>query len=113
MRTRVIPVLLIQDGGLVKSIGFKNHKYVGDPINAVKIFNDKEVDEIAIIDISATLNNSGPSIPMIQEIASEAFMPLSYGGGLRTLDQIRNVLYHGAEKAILQSGAFENGNLIS
>lgn len=112
-RTRVIPVLLIQDGGLVKSIKFNNHKYVGDPINAVKIFNDKEVDEIAIIDISASVRGRSPDLKVIQEIASEAFMPLAYGGGIKTLEHIRSVLYHGAEKVILQSGFWDNPQLIT
>ena len=109
-RVRVIPVLLIQNGGLVKSVQFKKHKYVGDPINAVKIFNDKEVDEIAIIDISATTSKSKPNIEFIRKIAGEAFMPLSYGGGVSTIDEIKSILYNGAEKVILQSNALSNPN---
>ncbi len=89
---RIIPVLLIQDGGLVKGTKFKDYKYVGDPINAVRIFNEKEVDEICILDISATSSKNGPNIEMIGEIASEAFMPLSYGGGISNLDQVEKIV---------------------
>ncbi len=78
----MIPVLLLYNGGLVKSVKFKDYKYVGDPINAVKIFNEKEVDEIAILDISATAQKKRPDISKIQEIASGAFMPMAYGGGV-------------------------------
>lgn len=112
-RIRVIPVLLIQNGGLVKSIKFKNHKYVGDPINAVKIFNEKEVDEIVILDISATKENRKPNINQIGEIASEAFMPLSYGGGIKTIEEVKEILYQGAEKVILNSSALDNLELIT
>ena len=112
-RIRVIPVLLIQNGGLVKSIRFKNHKYVGDPINAVKIFNEKEVDEIAIIDISATKARRSPNIEKIAEIAGEAFMPLAYGGGISNIDQIKDILYAGAEKVILNTSALDNLGLIA
>jgi len=112
-RIRVIPILLIQKGGLVKSINFKNHNYIGDPINAVKIFNDKEVDEIAIIDISATKENREPNISQISEIAGEAFMPLSYGGGITTLNQVKTMLYEGAEKVILNTSALDNLRLVT
>ena len=111
-RIRVIPVLLIQDGGLVKSIKFKNHKYVGDPINAVKIFNDKEVDEIIILDISATPNKRQPNISHISEIAGEAFMPFAYGGGISSIDQVSEILYQGAEKVVLNSNALDQPKLI-
>ena len=112
-RIRVIPVLLIQNGGLVKSIKFKKHKYVGDPINAVKIFNEKEVDEIAIIDISATKDKRTPNVSQIKEIASEAFMPLSYGGGITTIEQVQTILYEGAEKVIVNTSALDNIDLIT
>lgn len=111
-RIRVIPVLLIQDGGLVKSVNFKKHKYVGDPINAVRIFNDKYVDEIAILDISATANKMSPNISTIADIASEAFMPLSYGGGISSIQQIEEILYNGVEKVTLNHSALNNPNLI-
>jgi imidazole glycerol-phosphate synthase subunit HisF len=112
-RIRVIPVLLIQDGGLVKSIRFKDHKYVGDPINAVKIFNEKEVDEIVILDISATTEKKAPNILAIKEIASEAFMPLGYGGGITKLDEIKELITAGVEKVVLNTSAFENPKLVS
>jgi cyclase len=103
----------MQNGGLVKSVKFKNHNYIGDPINAVKIFNEKEVDEIVILDISATKEKRAPNISQISEIAGEAFMPLSYGGGITTLDQVKQILYEGAEKVILNSAAFKNLDLIT
>src|ERR1700748_571823 len=102
-RVRIIPVLLIQNGGLVKSIRFKDHKYVGDPINAVKIFNEKEVDEIVILDISASAEKRAPNMAQIREIASEAFMPLGYGGGVTKLDEIRELIKAGVEKVILNT----------
>ena len=111
-RIRVIPVLLIKKGGLVKSARFKNHKYVGDPINAVKIFNDKEVDELAILDISATPEQKPPDMNMIAEIAGEAFMPLSYGGGISSVDQVRKILYSGIEKIVLNKSAHTRPELI-
>ena len=111
-RIRIIPSLLLQKGGLVKSIRFKDYKYVGDPINAVKIFNDKEVDEILILDISATQEKRGPNFRQIREIASEAFMPLGYGGGITTLDEIRNLVASGVEKVVLNTSAFENPSLV-
>ena len=111
-RVRIIPALLIQEGGLVKSVRFKDHKYVGDPINAVKIFNEKEVDEIVILDISATREKRPPDIRQVREIASEAFMPLGYGGGITTLDEIRELITAGVEKVILNTAAFANPSLI-
>lgn len=111
-RIRVIPVLTIKDGGLVKSVKFKNHKYIGDPINAVKIFNEKEVDEIVILDISATKEKRPPNINMISEIASEAFMPLAYGGGISSIEGIKELLYNGAEKVILNDAALHKQELI-
>jgi len=112
MRTRVIPALLIQKGGLVKSVKFKDYKYVGDPINAVRIFNEKEVDEIVILDISATAEKRGPNIQKIREIASEAFMPLGYGGGITRLEEIRELITAGVEKVILNTSAFQNPGLV-
>jgi cyclase len=112
-RIRVIPVLLIQNGGLVKSVKFSNHKYVGDPINAVKIFNEKEVDEIVILDISATAAKSPPDISRIKEIASEAFMPLAYGGGITRLEEISELINAGVEKVVINAAAFFTPELIS
>lgn len=112
-RVRVIPVLLIQKGGLVKSICFKDHKYVGDPINAVRIFNDKEVDELVLLDISATSEKRAPNLSQIIEIASEAFMPLAYGGGVSSIEQVEQLIKGGVEKVVLNSVAFTNPELIS
>ena len=106
-------MLLIQNGGLVKSIQFKKHQYVGDPINAVKIFNEKEVDEIVILDISATQTKRVPNIQQIAEITGEAFMPLAYGGGITRLEEIKEILYEGAEKVVLNTSALDNPQLIS
>jgi len=111
-RIRIIPVLLIQNGGLVKSIRFKKHQYVGDPINAVKIFNEKEVDEIVILDISASREKRPPNIHQIAEIAGEAFMPLAYGGGITNIEQIKAILYEGAEKVILNTSCFNHPQLL-
>lgn len=112
-RVRVIPILLIKDGGLVKSVKFKDYKYVGDPINAVKIFNDKEVDEIVILDISASAARTSPNLKAIKEIAGEAFMPLAYGGGITTLEQIKQLIAAGVEKIVLNNSAYNNSKLIS
>ena len=112
-RVRIIPVLLLQKGGLVKSVQFKNHKYVGDPINAVKIFNEKEVDEIVILDISATAEKRPPDIQKIQEIASEAFMPVAYGGGITTIEEIEELISRGVEKVVLNFSAYNKVTLIT
>jgi cyclase len=112
LKTRVIPCLLLKGQGLVKTVKFKNPKYVGDPINAVKIFNDKEVDELIFLDIEATVEGRRPPMKLISEIASECFMPLSYGGGLRDLDDIRTVFNLGVEKVIINSYAIENPDFV-
>nr|WP_068892645.1 AglZ/HisF2 family acetamidino modification protein [Pedobacter panaciterrae] len=112
IRPRLIPILLIQDGGLVKGVNFKKHVYVGDPVNVVKIFNEKEVDEIAILDISCTVENRDPNYELISEITSEAFMPLSYGGGLKSIEQVRKIFHSGVEKVIFNTSAYLNPNLI-
>ncbi|MBN8703641.1 MAG: imidazole glycerol phosphate synthase subunit HisF [Bacteroidetes bacterium] len=111
-RIRVIPVLQYQNQGLVKTVNFKNPSYVGDPINAVKIFNEKEVDELAFIDISATRNKKEPNYDRIREITEECFMPLAYGGGITTTDQIQKILSLGVEKIILNSSAITNEKLV-
>lgn len=103
--TRIIPVLLLKNGGLVKTVKFKDAKYVGDPINAVKIFNDKEVDELVFLDITATTENRQPPLELLEKIASECFMPLCYGGGIRSLDSIKNILKVGVEKVAINSHA--------
>ena len=88
---RLIPVLLIHRNGIYKSINFSNYKYIGDPINAIRIFNDLEVDEICILDIDVSKNNESPNYELIEDIASEAFMPFSYGGGIKTVDQSKKI----------------------
>ena len=110
-RVRVIPALLMQDGGLVKSIRFKDHKYVGDPINAVKIFSEKGADEIVLLDRSAY--KTGPDIEKIKDIASEAFMPMGYGGGITQLSQIRKLILGGVEKVILNTSTVHQPSLVS
>jgi cyclase len=108
LRTRVIPVLLLHESGLVKGRQFKNHKYIGDPINAVKIFNEKEVDELVFLDISATQENRDPDFDLIADITSEAFMPFAYGGGIKTIDQVKRLFSIGVEKVIINTAAFLN-----
>jgi cyclase len=113
LRPRIIPCLLVHDKGLVKSIQFKNHKYVGDPINAVRIFNEKEADELMLIDIDATINKIEPNYKMIQNIASECRMPLCYGGGIKNIQQAQKIFSLGVEKIALSSILVENPNIIS
>lgn len=112
-RPRIIPVLLMSDRGLVKTIKFKNPNYLGDPINAVKIFNEKEVDELCLLDIDATKNGSEIDFEWLKDIASEAFMPLSYGGGIKDIDQIRTLFKIGFEKVILNTSFIKNPTLIT
>jgi cyclase len=107
-RVRVIPVLLLQNNRLVKTIKFSKPNYIGDPINAVKIFNEKEVDELIVLDIDASKNNRPPDYSKIAEIAGEAFMPMGYGGGVRELDDIKKVLWAGFEKIIFNTAAHFN-----
>ncbi len=111
-RIRVIPTLLLQNEGLYKTKKFKNPIYIGDPINAIKIFNDKRVDELALIDISASKMGKGPNFSLIEHIASECFMPLAYGGGIKTLEQAQKLFALGLEKVILNSVLFEDLSLI-
>ena len=113
MRIRVIPTLLLHKGGLIKSVQFKDYRYVGDPINAVKIFNEKEVDEMVILDIDASRENRQPNFDTIAEIASEAFMPMAYGGGISTLDEIKKILQNGFEKVVLNKTLHTNLQLIT
>jgi cyclase len=108
MIPRVIPVLLLADGGLVKTVRFRDERYVGDPINAVRIFNDKQVDELVVLDIRATPDGRGPDEPAITEIASEAFMPVGYGGGIRGVDDAIRLIQLGVEKVVVNAAAVEN-----
>lgn len=111
-RPRIIPVLLINNQDLVKTVQFKNHTYLGDPVNAVKIFNIKGIDELSILDISATKQGSEPDFELLKDIASQAFMPLSYGGGIKNLEQIKKLFSIGYEKVVINSEFYENPNLI-
>jgi cyclase len=111
-KTRVIPVLLLRGRGLVKTIRFKNPTYIGDPINSVRIFNEKEVDELVFLDIDASREKRGPDFDLLEDIASEAFMPMAYGGGITAIDQIRRVFALGFEKVIIDSAAYSSDTLI-
>jgi cyclase len=113
LRPRIIPSLLIQDNGLVKTVNFKNPKYVGDPINAVRIFNEKEVDELAIFDIDATARNLEPNYSLIERIANQSRMPLCYGGGVKTVEQAQKIFGLGIEKIALSSAVLQNPQLIT
>jgi len=112
LRTRVIPCLLLRRSGLVKTIKFKNPSYVGDPINTVRIFNEKEVDELILLGITATPENKKPPFKIIQDIASECFMPMTYGGGIRDIEDIKRIFSLGVEKVAINSYAFENPGFI-
>jgi cyclase len=112
LRVRVIPSLLIRDLGLVKSVRFAKERYVGDPINAIKVFNDKQADELIALDISATKRGS-INFELIGRINREAFMPLGYGGGIRSVDDVRRILGLGYEKVVIDSGALDRPELIS
>src|SRR6056300_1165256 len=105
-RIRIIPVLLLFDGGLVKGTNFKNHKYVGDPINAVKIFNEKYVDELFFFDLSVGGESKNIQFDLISDIASEAFMPLGYGGGIKNINQIEKLFKIGIEKISINTAAY-------
>lgn len=105
MKTRVIPVLLLHKGDLVKTVRFRDPVYVGDPINAVRVFNEKEVDEIAIFDIGVTREHGQIDYDLVSDIAAEAFMPISYGGGIRTVEDAERIFDLGFEKIILSSHA--------
>lgn len=112
LKTRVIPCLLLRGQGLVKTTKFKDPKYVGDPINAIKIFNDKEVDELILLDIMASKEGRGPSFDVIEEVASECFMPLAYGGGIRTVEEVRKVLKLGVEKVVFNTTAWRDPQIL-
>jgi len=113
LRPRIIPCLLVQNGGLVKTIKFGNPKYVGDPINAVKIFNEKEVDELVVLDINASAQNREPDYTMIKNLATECRMPLCYGGGVKKVAQVERIISLGVEKVALSSAAVEEPEFIA
>ena len=112
-RPRVIPTLLIQDCSLVKTKRFKEPRYLGDPVNAIRIFNEKCVDELCVLDINASRKGNSPDYELLNKMASEAFMPLSYGGGIKDLDQIKKLFRIGYEKVIINTSAVRNPKLIS
>ena len=111
---RLIPCLLLSSsrGGLVKTARFKHPKYVGDPINAVRIFNEKEVDELMVLDIDAAREGRGPDLELAEQLASECFMPLCYGGGIRSFEDAKTLLSLGVEKVALQSAFFEDPSVL-
>src|SRR5574338_938096 len=109
---RIIPVLLLKGKGLVKTVRFKNPRYIGDPINAVKIFNDLKADELIFLDINASKEGRTIAIDLVKDIGDEAFMPFGVGGGIRDVSQIELLLKAGAEKIIINTQAIINPNLI-
>tara|TARA_Y100000389_G_scaffold199988_1_gene239495 strand:- start:12370 stop:13128 length:759 start_codon:yes stop_codon:yes gene_type:complete len=108
MRPRIIPILLINEGQLVKSIRFKNENYIGDPLNAVKVFNEKNADELVILDISATKNKRGPDFQLIENLANECFMPLTYGGGITNIEEVSKIFSIGVEKISINNSLINN-----
>lgn len=113
MFPRVIPVLLVSDGYLIKPVKFKGGQYIGDPINAVRIFNEKQVDELLICDIDATVKGTGVNYSLIEEIATEAFMPVGYGGGVTDAEEARRIVSIGVEKVVLGSAAVNRPEAVS
>lgn len=113
LRPRIIPCLLVHEKGLVKSVQFTNYKYIGDPINAVRIFNEKESDELMLIDIDASVKKIEPDYKLIQKIASECRMPLCYGGGIKNVEQAQKIFSLGVEKIALSSVLINNPNLVT
>ena len=113
LRPRIIPCLLVHKGGLVKTQAFKDAKYVGDPINAVKIFNEKEADELMVLDIDASVNGVEPDFSLIAKLAAECRMPLCYGGGVTTAEQAARIIDMGVEKVAVSSAAIANPSLLT
>ena len=112
IRPRIIPTLLISHGNLVKTKKFTNPQYLGDPINAIRIFNEKGVDELCILDINASKEKKDPDFELLEKMASEAFMPLSYGGGIKSVDQIKSLFRIGYEKVVINTSAIDNLELV-
>jgi cyclase len=112
LRPRIIPCLLVKNKGLVKTVNFTNSKYVGDPINAVRIFNEKEVDELIVLDIDATIESREPDYKMIEHLAEECRMPLCYGGGIKTIEQAKRISGLGVEKVAISSAAIEKPSFV-
>src|SRR5665213_2262450 len=112
LRSRITPCLLVHKKGLVKTVQFKDPKYVGDPINAVKIFNEKEVDELIVLDIDASVEGRGPDFDLIKNLAVECRMPFCYGGGVTKVEEAKMIIKLGAEKVALSSAAINNFNIL-
>lgn len=113
LRPRITPCLLLHEGGLVKTVAFQNPKYVGDPINAVKIFNEKEADELIVLDIDATVNLAEPDYRLIADFAAESRMPICYGGGVRSTAQAKKIIGLGIEKVAISAAAIETPQLVT
>jgi len=113
LKHRVIPCLLLKDGGIVVTTKFQKPNYVGDPINIARLYNDKEVDELVVLDISATKNKSNPNYSLIERLAAECFMPLTYGGGITSVQQAREIFSLGVEKICIQSAALNDISIIN
>jgi cyclase len=113
LKVRLIPCLLLKGSGLVKTVNFNKYNYVGDPINTCRIFNELEVDELTFLDISASVENKEPDYKVLQEISEECFMPVSYGGGIKNMQQVEKILSIGFEKVIVNSSALENKKLLT
>lgn len=113
LRPRIIPVLLVHKGGLYKTVGFEKPKYVGDPLNAVRIFNEKEVDELMVVDIDATRSGREPDYTLVRNLAAECRMPLAYGGGVHTVDQFQQLVGLGVEKVAVSAAAAHDLGLVS
>jgi cyclase len=113
LRPRIIPCLLVRNGGLVKTVKFDQGKYVGDPINAVRIFNEKQVDELMVLDIDATVKSREPDYVMIRNLAAECRMPLCYGGGVKTVEQAEKIIGMGVEKVAVSSAAIDDPALVA
>lgn len=113
LRNRIIPVLLLRDGGLVKTTKFANPRYIGDPLNAIKIFNEKKVDELLVLDITASKEARGPDFDVVQQFATECFMPFCYGGGITSLEHAERLFALGVEKVSVQSATATDMNLLT
>jgi cyclase len=113
LRPRIIPCLLVHKGGLAKTVQFGNPKYVGDPINAGRIFNEKEADELTVLDIDATAKGAEPDLKLIGRLAAECRMPLCYGGGVRTVAQARDIVALGVEKVALSAAAIDDASVVT
>jgi imidazole glycerol-phosphate synthase subunit HisF len=113
VKHRVIPCLLLRDGGLVKTVRFSRPSYVGDPVNAIRIFNEKEADELMVLDIAASRRGRAPDFALIEQFAGECFMPLCYGGGINTVEHARRLFALGVEKVCVQTAAFEDPTLLT